>query len=135
MKAAQVGATEAGNNWIGFVIHQAPGPMLAEACLQPVDDAGAARDHTVYESSAVYSWSRQVGFAQEAPVKGVAGSGRTSPVTGPTYVDATIAGKRLRRGARLWTDAYIDRQGRDPRFLRQDRPMREELTAGAASLS
>src|SRR5690554_2054260 len=29
MKAAQVGATEAGNNWIGFVMHQAPGPMLA----------------------------------------------------------------------------------------------------------
>ncbi|SEA97771.1 Phage terminase large subunit (GpA) [Rubrimonas cliftonensis] len=28
MKAAQVGATEAGNNWIGFAIHQAPGPML-----------------------------------------------------------------------------------------------------------
>src|SRR5690625_395337 len=25
MKAAQVGATEAGNNWIGFAIHQAPG--------------------------------------------------------------------------------------------------------------
>ena len=29
MKAAQVGTTEAGNNWIGFVIHHAPGPMLA----------------------------------------------------------------------------------------------------------
>jgi phage terminase large subunit GpA-like protein len=29
MKAAQVGATEAGNNWISFTIHQAPGPMLA----------------------------------------------------------------------------------------------------------
>jgi phage terminase large subunit GpA-like protein len=29
MKAAQVGATEAGNNWIGFVIDRAPGPMLA----------------------------------------------------------------------------------------------------------
>jgi len=28
MKAAQVGATEAGNNWIGYVIHHAPGPML-----------------------------------------------------------------------------------------------------------
>lgn len=26
---AQVGATEAGNSWIGFAIHQAPGPMLA----------------------------------------------------------------------------------------------------------
>ena len=29
MKAAQVGATDAGNNWIGIVIHHAPGPMLA----------------------------------------------------------------------------------------------------------
>ena len=29
MKAAQVGATEAGNNWIGFAIHQVRGPMLA----------------------------------------------------------------------------------------------------------
>ena len=35
MKAAQVGATEAGNNWIGFAIHQAPGPMLA---VQPTVD-------------------------------------------------------------------------------------------------
>ncbi len=29
MKGAQVGATEAGNNWIGYVIHHAPGPMMA----------------------------------------------------------------------------------------------------------
>src|SRR5512146_826438 len=29
MKAAQIGATESGNNWIGYVIHQAPGPMMA----------------------------------------------------------------------------------------------------------
>lgn len=28
MKGAQVGATEAGNNWIGYCIHIAPGPML-----------------------------------------------------------------------------------------------------------
>lgn len=28
MKAAQIGATEAGLNWIGYVIHHAPGPML-----------------------------------------------------------------------------------------------------------
>ncbi len=33
MKAAQTGATEAGNNFIGFVIHQAPGPILA---VQPM---------------------------------------------------------------------------------------------------
>lgn len=29
MKGAQVGGTEAGNNWIGYVIHMAPGPMMA----------------------------------------------------------------------------------------------------------
>lgn len=27
--AAQVGFTEGGTNWIGYVIHHAPGPMLA----------------------------------------------------------------------------------------------------------
>ncbi len=54
---------------------------------------------TGYETSAVYGWARQVGFAQVAPVKGLEGFNRASPVTGPTYVDATIGGKRLRRGA------------------------------------
>ncbi len=29
MKGAQLGATEMGNNWIGYVIHHAPGPMMA----------------------------------------------------------------------------------------------------------
>ena len=29
MKSAQVGATTSGSNWIGYVIHHAPGPMLA----------------------------------------------------------------------------------------------------------
>jgi len=31
MKGSQVGGTEAGNNWIGYVIHMAPGPMMAVA--------------------------------------------------------------------------------------------------------
>jgi phage terminase large subunit GpA-like protein len=29
MKGSQLGATECGNNWIGFVIHHTPGPMLS----------------------------------------------------------------------------------------------------------
>src|SRR4051794_315532 len=28
MKAAQVGATEAGNNWLGYIIHWSPAPHL-----------------------------------------------------------------------------------------------------------
>jgi phage terminase large subunit GpA-like protein len=34
-KAAQVGFTELGNNWIGYIIHNAPGPILA---VQPTED-------------------------------------------------------------------------------------------------
>ena len=37
MKGSQVGGTEAGNNWIGYVIHHAPGPMLA---VQPTVEMG-----------------------------------------------------------------------------------------------
>lgn len=35
MKSAQIGATEAGNNWVGFVVDHAPGPMLA---VQPTTE-------------------------------------------------------------------------------------------------
>ena len=35
LKAAQGGATEAGHNWIGCVMHRAPGPFLA---VQPPTD-------------------------------------------------------------------------------------------------
>lgn len=31
MKGAQIGGTECGNNWIGYVIHLSPGPMMAVA--------------------------------------------------------------------------------------------------------
>jgi phage terminase large subunit GpA-like protein len=37
MKGSQIGGTEAGNNWIGYVIDQAPGPMLV---VQPTDEMG-----------------------------------------------------------------------------------------------
>jgi len=84
-----------------------------------------------FETSAVYAWSRQVGFAQVAPVKGLEGFNRSSPVTGPTYVDATIAGKRLRRGVRLWTVATSTFKAETYRFLRQDRPTAEDISAGA----
>jgi phage terminase large subunit GpA-like protein len=29
MKGAQVGATEAGNNWLGYILHHVPAPVLA----------------------------------------------------------------------------------------------------------
>ena len=68
----------------------------------------------------------------EAPVKGLEGFNRSSPVTGPTYIYATIGGKRLRRGARLWSVATSTFKAEIYRFLRQERPTPEEMTAGAS---
>ena len=85
---------------------------------------------TGYETSAIYAWARQVGFAQVAPVKGLDGFNRAVPVSGPIYVDATLGGKRLRRGARLWSVATSTFKAETYRFLRQDRPLREEIEAG-----
>ena len=107
------------------------GQTWPHASGQPLTIARLAID-TGYETSAVYGWARQVGFAQVAPVKGLEGFNRASPVTGPTYVDATIGGKRLRRGARLWSVATSTFKAETYRFLRQDRPTPEEIAAGAS---
>ena len=40
MKGAQIGGTECGNNWIGYVIHQAPGPMMS---VQPTVEISKQR--------------------------------------------------------------------------------------------
>ena len=88
---------------------------------------------TGYEAPAVYAWARRQGFAQVAPVKGVEGFNRASPVSGPTYVDATDGGKRLRRGARLWTVAVSTFKAETYRFLRLDRPTDEELAGRRAA--
>jgi phage terminase large subunit GpA-like protein len=85
---------------------------------------------TGYEAPAVYAWARRQGFAQVAPIKGVEGFNRASPVSGPTYVDVTEAGRRLRRGARLWTVAVSTFKAETYRFLRLQRPTNEEI-AGA----
>ncbi len=87
---------------------------------------------TGYEAPAVYGWSRAQGFAQVSPVKGVEGFNRASPVSGPTFVDATEGGKRLRRGARLWTVAVSTFKAETYRFLRLERPTEEDMANGAA---
>ena len=51
--------------------------------------------------------------------------------SGPTYVDASEGGKRIRRGARLWTVAVATFKSETYRFLRLDRPTDEEIAAGA----
>ena len=85
---------------------------------------------TGYEPTAVYGWARRAGVAQVAPVKGADGFNRSSPVSGPTYVDVSGGGKRLRRGARLWTVAVSTFKAQTYRFLRLERPTEEERAGG-----
>lgn len=85
---------------------------------------------TGYEAAAVYAWARAQGFEQVVPVKGLEGFNRATPVSGPTFVDATVGGKRLRRGARLWSVATATFKIETYRFLRLERPTDEERAAG-----
>jgi phage terminase large subunit GpA-like protein len=71
-----------------------------------------------------------LGHAQVAPIKGVDGFNRSAPVAGPTHVDVTEGGKKLRRGARLWTIAVATFKSETYRFLRLAPPTDEEVAAG-----
>jgi phage terminase large subunit GpA-like protein len=86
---------------------------------------------TGFETAAVYAWARAQGSAQIAAIKGVEGFNRVSPVTGPTFVDATEAGRKIRRGARLWTVAVSTFKSETYRFLRLSLPTDDERTEGA----
>jgi phage terminase large subunit GpA-like protein len=85
---------------------------------------------TGYEAPAVYAWARRAGHAQVVPVKGVDGFNRAAPIVGPSYVDVTEGGRKLRRGARLWTIAVATFKSETYRFLRLSRPTDEVLAAG-----
>jgi phage terminase large subunit GpA-like protein len=85
---------------------------------------------TGYEAPAVYAWSRAAGYAQVTPIKGVESFNRSTSVSGPTFVDATIGGKWLRRGARLWTIAVSTFNAETYRFLRLERPSDEDRALG-----
>ena len=86
---------------------------------------------TGYESPAVYAWARRSGHAQVAPIKGVEGFNRSAPVVGPTHVDVTEGGRKLRRGARLWTIAVATFKSETYRYLRLAAPTDEEIGVGA----
>jgi phage terminase large subunit GpA-like protein len=85
---------------------------------------------TGYETSAVYAWARAQGIAQVAPVKGLEGFNRATPVSGPTFVDATVNGRKLKRGARLWTVATATFKAETYRYLRLERPSDEDRALG-----
>ena len=88
------------------------GRTWEHASGQPMTLARLAID-TGYETSAVYAWSRQAGFAQVAPVKGVEGFNRDEPGDGPDLCGRHRRGQAApARGAAL-DGRHLDLQDRD----------------------
>ena len=84
---------------------------------------------TGYEAPAVYAWARRQGWGQVLPVKGAEGFNRSAPVSGPTHVDATEGGVKIRRGARLWTVAVATFKSETYRYLRSAAPTGDDPIA------
>lgn len=82
-------------------------------------------------TDAVYGWCRRMGHGQVIAVKGVGGFDRATPVDGPTHVDVTEAGRRIRRGVRLWKVAGAVFKSETYRFLRLSPPTDEERAGGS----
>lgn len=81
-------------------------------------------------TSQVYSWVRKFGAGVAVAIKGVDGFDRSAPVDGPTYVDATENGQKIRRGVKLWKVSVAVFKSETYRFLRLDRPTDEDLAEG-----
>ncbi len=83
-------------------------------------------------TDAVYSWVRAQGRGQVIAVKGVGGFDRSSPVDGPTFVEVTERGHKIRRGVQLWKVAVSVFKSETYRYLRLAPPTDEEVAAGGA---
>ena len=82
-------------------------------------------------TDAVYSWVRSAGRGQVLAVKGVGGFDRSMPVDGPTFVEVSEGGRKIRRGVQLWKVAGAVFKSETYRFLRLVGPTDEELAAGS----
>lgn len=83
-----------------------------------------------FDPAAVHAWVRSVGPQHAMAVKGVEGFARTSLVSGPTFVDATEGGRKIKRGSRLWSVSTAGIKSETYRLLRLDPPTDEDLVAG-----
>lgn len=83
-------------------------------------------------TDAIYGWVRRMGRGQVIAVKGRAGFDRSMPVDGPSYVDVSEGGRKIKRGVQLWNVSGAVFKSETYRFLRLARPTDEELEEGAS---
>ncbi len=110
--------------FLGTTWEHASGQQMALARLAIDTGDGAT-------TASVYSWARSVGRGQVIAVKGVGGFDRSTPVDGPSYVEVTAAGRKLKRGLQLWKVAGAVFKSETYRYLRLPKPTEEELAEGS----
>lgn len=70
MKGAQTGGSEAGNNWLGYIAHLAPGPtMIVQTTVQLAEDYSTGRINPMVESTPVLSERVPIGRSRTATSK------------------------------------------------------------------
>ncbi|MCW2412013.1 MULTISPECIES: phage terminase large subunit family protein [unclassified Sphingobium] len=75
-----------------------------------------------YSTTTVYAWARKYPRHVMA-IKGTGKFDSSSPVTGPTWVDTTVNGRKLRRGVQLWTIAVSVFKSETYAWLNLDAPV------------
>lgn len=101
----------------------ASGTQMALARLAIDTGDGATTD-------AVYAWARLNRGEQVLAVKGQRDGIVKAPVDGPSRVDVTEHGRKIRRGLSLWTVKSGYFKSETYRFLRQSPPTDEDVEAG-----
>lgn len=103
------GAAEPWNEIAKILAHDWPvapaegaGPGAAKATMRI---AKLAADTGGQHTAGVYTQIRRLRDPKIIPIKGVPGWNKASPVNGPTRIDVTEAGRKIRRGLNLWTVA------------------------------
>jgi len=82
-------------------------------------------------TDAVYAWCRRMGRGQVLAVKGQGRFDQSMPVNGPTFVEVTEGGRKIRRGVQLWSVSVSVFKSETYRFLRLDAPTEDDLEVGS----
>jgi len=85
---------------------------------------------TGFTTQNVYQWARGQDRATVLPVRGVGAYDRLVPVSGPTKIEVTNQGKRLKRGLNLWTVSVSFFKKELYKHLGLPKPTTEQLGAG-----
>jgi phage terminase large subunit GpA-like protein len=81
-------------------------------------------------TDSVYAWCRRMGRGQVVALKGRGGLSTVSPVDGPSFVDVSEGGQKIRRGVALWNVSVSVFKLETYRFLRLPVPTDEDRTIG-----